>query len=145
MSMSRTTGTRIHRKREDLPVIIATNVRDFPIVSSKSIKVVCSGGCGEEVWVSKKLKRIVSKVPVLCLDCCTSYLEIPGERLAIITRACQDVMDVFTDDRGACKIPENWRDVLSERTRDEYLSLKATSIYAEGSSFRARRGVNSSP
>jgi len=138
MPMSRTTGTRIPRKRGNPPIIVAMNVRDFPIASSKSFKVVCSGGCGEDVWVNKKLKRFSSKLPVLCLDCCTAVLEIPGERFTILSRACQDVMDIFTDDRGACIIPKNWRDVLSARTRAEYLALKATNIYAEGSSFVAR-------
>lgn len=136
--MGRITGTMIPRKRKNVPVIIAMNVRDFPIVSSNSIKVVCSGGCGEEVWVNKRLERICSKVPVFCLDCGSTYLETSGVGYAIMTRTCSDVMDIFTDERGVCKIPEKWRELLSERVRSEYLALKATSMYAEGSSFVAR-------
>lgn len=115
MSMSRITGIRIPRKRKNVPLIIATNVRDFPIAYSNSIKVVCSGGCGEEVWVSKRLERISSKVPVFCLDCCTAYLEISGLGYAIMTRTCKDVIDIFTDERGVCKIPESWRALLNAR------------------------------
>ncbi len=110
--MSRITGLSITRKRKNVPVIIAMNVRDFSLVSSKSFKVVCSGGCGEEVWVNKRLERISSKVPVFCLDCCTAYLETSGVGYAFMTRACRDIIDKFTDERGVCKIPENWRDYI---------------------------------
>jgi len=112
MSMSKIKFKRFLRKMKKLPVIITTTVKDFPIVSSNSIKVVCSGGCGEEVWVNKKLERLLSMVPVLCLDCGIPYLETSGEGFAITSRICSDIMYKFTDERGVCKIPENWRDLL---------------------------------
>ncbi len=120
MSMNRITDLSITRKRKNMPVIIAKNVRDFPIVSSKSIKVVCSGGCGEEVWVDKRLERISSKVPVFCLDCCTAYLETSGRGHIFMTRACRDIIEKFTDERGVCKIPENWRDYIFFKDWDKH-------------------------
>ena len=48
---------------------ITMKVKDMPTTPIPSVKLVCSGGCGEEVWLDENLEKIWSKMPVLCIDC----------------------------------------------------------------------------
>lgn len=50
-------------------------VKDMPINPIPSVKLICSGGCGDEVWVDKAVERIWSKVPVLCMECALKKME----------------------------------------------------------------------
>ncbi len=50
-------------------IVVSMKVKDMPTNPIPSVKLMCSGGCGEEVWVDKKLERLWSKVPVLCMEC----------------------------------------------------------------------------
>lgn len=49
--------------------VVSMKVKDMPNNPIPSVKLLCSGGCGDEVWLDKKLERLWSKVPVLCMEC----------------------------------------------------------------------------
>lgn len=49
--------------------VVTMKVKDMPNNPIPSAKMICSGGCGDEVWVDKNLERLWSKVPVLCMEC----------------------------------------------------------------------------
>ena len=54
---------------------VSMKVNDMPINPIPSVKLMCSGGCGDEVWVDKRLERLWSKFPVLCLECGLKSME----------------------------------------------------------------------
>lgn len=54
---------------EEETFVVTMKVKDMPIAPIPSVKLICSGGCGDEVWVDKNLERLWSKVPVLCMEC----------------------------------------------------------------------------
>ena len=54
---------------------VTMKVNDMPINPIPSFKLICSGGCGDEVWVDKRAERVWSKVPVLCLECALKKME----------------------------------------------------------------------
>ncbi len=54
---------------EEETIVVSMKVKDMPTNPISSVKLICSGGCGDEVWVDKKLERLWSKVPVLCMEC----------------------------------------------------------------------------
>jgi len=45
---------------EDETFVVSMKVKDMPINPIPSMKLMCSGGCGDEVWVDKKLERLWS-------------------------------------------------------------------------------------
>jgi len=54
---------------EEETFVVTMKVKDMPTNPIPSVKLICSGGCGDEVWVDKNLERLWSKVPVLCMNC----------------------------------------------------------------------------
>ena len=54
---------------EEETIVVSMKVKDMPTNPIPSVKLMCSGGCGDEVWVDKKLEKLWSKVPVLCMEC----------------------------------------------------------------------------
>ena len=53
---------------EEETIVVSMKVKDMPTNPIPSVKLMCSGGCGDEVWLDKKLERLWSKVPVLCME-----------------------------------------------------------------------------
>ena len=98
------------------PEVYITLKADDDLRFPNNIKMVCSGGCGDEVWVNEKWKRIISKIPVLCLDCGNIYLETNKDPTGVIvTRRVKEIMYKFTDENGVCLIPNNWREILRDK------------------------------
>ena len=54
---------------EEETFIVSMKVKDMPNNPIPSLKMMCSGGCGEEIWLDKNLERLWSKMPVLCMEC----------------------------------------------------------------------------
>ena len=54
---------------EDETFVVSMKVKDMPNNPIPSVRLICSGGCGDEVWLDKKLERLWSKMPVLCMKC----------------------------------------------------------------------------
>ena len=54
---------------EEETFVVSMKVKDMPNNPIPSAKLMCSGECGDEVWVDKNLERLWSKVPVLCMNC----------------------------------------------------------------------------
>ena len=54
---------------EEETFVVSMKVKDMPTNPIPSVKLLCSGGCGDKVWMDKKLERLWSKVPVLCMEC----------------------------------------------------------------------------
>lgn len=61
---------------------VTMKVKDMPSNPIPSVKLICSGGCGEKVWVDKNLERIGSKLPVLCLECALKKTEFNMENVS---------------------------------------------------------------
>ena len=69
---------------ENRSFYIALRVKDMPTPPLPSVRLVYSGGCGEEVWADKNVERVWSKVPVLCMDCAMKSMESVEEELRFI-------------------------------------------------------------
>lgn len=69
---------------EDETLYVAMRVKDMPTPPIPCIKLVCSGGCGEEVWVDKNVERIWSKVPVLCMNCSVKAMDSSKEEVDLV-------------------------------------------------------------
>jgi len=54
---------------EEKTFIVSMKVKYMPNNPIPSVKMICSGGCGDEVWADKNLERIWSKFPILCMEC----------------------------------------------------------------------------
>jgi len=54
---------------EEETFVVSMKVKDMPNNPIPSVKLICSGGCGDEVWADKNLERLWSKFPVLCMEC----------------------------------------------------------------------------
>ena len=67
-------------------------VRDMGISPIPSVKLVCSGGCGEEVWVDKKLERLWSTVPVLCLECALGIMDFNRDTFSVAPETIESLM-----------------------------------------------------
>ena len=48
---------------------VAFKVKDMPVPLVDCVKRMCSGGCGDEVWVDKKAESVWSRMSVLCKEC----------------------------------------------------------------------------
>lgn len=84
---------------------IALRVKDMPIPPIPCFKLVCSGGCGEEVWVDKNTERIWSKVPVLCMDCAMKSMESGKEELRLsIAPESVFMMKKFLEDLNSARL-----------------------------------------
>jgi len=60
---------------EEETFCITMKVKDMPTTPIPSVKLVCSGVCGEDVWLDENLEKIWSKMPVLCMDCAMKAME----------------------------------------------------------------------
>ncbi len=54
---------------EEKTFIVSMKVRYMPNNPIPSLKKMCSGGCGDEVWLDKNLEKLWSKFPILCMEC----------------------------------------------------------------------------
>jgi len=54
---------------EEETLIVSMKIKYMPNNPIPSVKMTCSGGCGDEVWVDKNLEKLWSKFPVLCMEC----------------------------------------------------------------------------
>ena len=50
-------------------IFTCMKVKDLDEPPVPSVKKICSGGCGDMVWVDNRLEYVWSNVPILCLDC----------------------------------------------------------------------------
>ena len=69
---------------ENRSFYIALRVKDIPTPPLPSVRLVCSGGCGEEIWADKNTERIWSKVPVFCTECAAKLIESEGEEIDFV-------------------------------------------------------------
>jgi len=69
---------------EEITFYVTMKVKAMPINPIPSVKLICSGRCGEEVWVDKNLERLWSKLPVLCLECALTAMESDTEEVEFV-------------------------------------------------------------
>ncbi len=72
---------------------VALRAAQMQVPPIPSVKLICSGGCGEEVWVDKNLERLWSKLPVLCLKCALVKLEAEGGTFAVAPETIKSMME----------------------------------------------------
>ena len=77
---------------EEKPFYVAMTVKAMPIPPIPSVKMMCSGGCWEEVWVDKKLERLWSKMPVLCLECALRIMDFKRDSFVVAPETIDSVM-----------------------------------------------------
>ena len=58
-------------------------VRQFKKNPVPSVQKLCSGGCGDMVWVDKKLEYVWSKIPILCMECALIQMDALDEDIEI--------------------------------------------------------------
>lgn len=61
--------------KEEKTWLVAMKVKEMPTTPIPSVKLTCSGECGDEVWVDKNLERLWSQMPVLCMECALKTME----------------------------------------------------------------------
>lgn len=74
---------------------VALKVKAMPISRIPSVKLMCSGGCGDEVWLDRKLERIWSKVPVLCMECALEKIDFNIASFALAPESIESLMEFF--------------------------------------------------
>ena len=82
---------------EEETIVVSMKVKDMPINPIPSVKLLCSGGCGDKVWVDKKLEKLWSKVPVLCMECALEKMESTMEGISfdIAPESIDSLMEFF--------------------------------------------------
>ena len=78
---------------EEQSFYVAMKVSEIGIPSIPSVKLVCSGGCGEEVWVDKRLERFWSTVPVLCLECALGIMDVYRDTFSVAPETIDSLME----------------------------------------------------
>lgn len=80
---------------EEKTFYVAMKVKDLPISPIPSVKLICSGGCGDEVWVDKNSERLWSKVPVLCIECALEKMDFNIDSFAVAPESIESLMNFF--------------------------------------------------
>ncbi|MCK4696702.1 MAG: hypothetical protein KAT53_00195 [Dehalococcoidia bacterium] len=79
---------------EEETFVVAMKVKDMPTNPIPSVKLICSGGCGDEVWVDKNLERLWSKLPVLCMECALEKMgSMESMSFAIAPESIESLME----------------------------------------------------
>ncbi len=68
---------------EEAEVYVSLKVKKFKKNPVPSVKKLCTGGCGDMVWVDKKLEYMWSKIPILCLECALIQMDALDEAVTI--------------------------------------------------------------
>ncbi len=72
---------------------VGMKVKEMPISPIPSVKMACSGRCGEDVWVDKKLERLWSKMPVLCLECALRIMDFKRDTFSVAPETIDSLME----------------------------------------------------
>ncbi len=64
-------------------VYVSMKVKEFKKNPVPSVQKLCSGGCGDMVWLDKKLEYVWSKIPILCLECALIEMDALDEDITI--------------------------------------------------------------
>ena len=68
---------------DEAEIYVSMKVKKFEKNPVPSVKKECSGGCGDMVWVDKKLEYMWSKIPILCLECALKQMDALDEDIEI--------------------------------------------------------------
>jgi len=84
---------------EEETFVVSMKVKDMPINPIPSVKMICSGGCGDEVWADKNLERLWSKFPVLCMECALEKMDSSSEDVSfsIAPESIESLMKFMID------------------------------------------------
>ena len=77
---------------EEETFVVAMKVKEMPTTPIPSVKLICSGGCGDEVWVDKNLERLWSTVPVLCLECALIKMDFDRDSFFVAPESIDSLM-----------------------------------------------------
>ena len=77
---------------EEEKFYVALRAAQMQVPPIPSVKLVCSE-CGESVWVDKKVERLWSTLPVLCLKCALVKLEAEGGTFAVAPETIKSMME----------------------------------------------------
>ncbi len=77
---------------EEQSIYVSMKVREIGIPQVPSVKLMCTGGCGEEVWVDKRLERLWSTVPVLCLECALGIMDVNRDTFSVAPETIESLM-----------------------------------------------------
>ena len=91
---------------------MSLKVKDFPDNPIPRVKKMCSGGCGDLVWLDKKTEYKWSKMPILCVECALEELgsNDPDEPIEIVVlpESLESLMEFHIKNRGKVdEFPEN--------------------------------------
>ncbi len=78
---------------EEESFYVALKAKEMPISSIPSVKLMCTGGCGEEVWVDNNLERLWSKMPVLCLECALIKMDFNRDSFFVAPESIASLMN----------------------------------------------------
>ncbi len=78
----------------------ATKMKEPPI---PSVKLDCSE-CGDEVWVDKKVERLWSTLPVLCLNCALEIMDAKRDTFAVAPETIDSVMEYLLKHKENVKL-----------------------------------------
>jgi len=88
---------------EDGSFYVAFKVKDMPVPLIDCVKRMCSGGCGDEVWVDKKAESVWSRMSVLCNKCALDLMDSGDGFEVIVAPETIESVRSFLRDRLAAK------------------------------------------
>ena len=68
---------------EEAEVYVSMKVKNFKENLVPSVQKLCTGGCGDMVWVDKKTEYMWSKIPIICLECALIEMDALDEDITI--------------------------------------------------------------
>ncbi len=79
---------------EEEKFYVALRAAQMQVPPIPSVKLVCSD-CGESVWVDKKVERLWSKLPVLCLECALIKMDFNRDSFFVAPESIDSLMKVM--------------------------------------------------
>ncbi len=89
---------------KDVEIYVSLKVKDFPDNPMPRVKKLCTGGCGDMVWVDKNTEFKWSKIPILCLECALEEIGSndpeDGIEIVVLPESLESLMAFHIKNRG---------------------------------------------
>ena len=80
---------------------VSMKVKDFDEPPVPSVKRLCSGGCGDMVFVDNRLEYVWSNVPIVCLECALELMDKSNDefKAIILPESIESLMEHHLEKR----------------------------------------------
>ncbi len=86
---------------EEADIYVSLKVDTFKKNPVPSVKKLCAGGCGDMVWVDKKLEHVWSKIPILCMECALIQMDALDEdiEITVLPESLESLMEYYLENK----------------------------------------------